>query len=109
MPHTDIYLREIEYAGNIFKAVSHEIRLEIIRLINDNNEINVNKIYSSLNIKQPITSQHLRTLRMADVVNARRDGKKVYYSLNVSMWNKINRAAELFADGHEPSRYKKKP
>jgi DNA-binding transcriptional ArsR family regulator len=64
------------------KALAHPLRLQIISFIDKNGETNVNKIYRSLKLEQSITSQHLKILRAADVVETRREGKKIFYSLN---------------------------
>ena len=36
----------------------------------------------NLGLEQSITSQHLRILRLADLVRTRRDGKQIFYTLN---------------------------
>ena len=64
------------------KALSHPLRLSIIAFIDKHGEINVNKIYRSLKLEQSITSQHLKMLRMAELVKYRRDGKKIFYSVH---------------------------
>jgi ArsR family transcriptional regulator len=42
----------------------------------------VNKIYNTLKLEQSITSQHLRILRDAGLVNTTRDGKYIHYTVN---------------------------
>jgi len=42
----------------------------------------VNKIYNTLKLEQSITSQHLRILRSADIVQTKREGKFIHYSIN---------------------------
>ena len=64
------------------RAVSHPIRLSLLAYIDKNKVINVNKIYRKLKLEQSITSQHLRILRIADLVTTKRDGKFIYYSVN---------------------------
>ena len=39
------------------------LRMKILEFIDQNEEINVNKIYNTLGLEQSITSQHLRILR----------------------------------------------
>jgi ArsR family transcriptional regulator len=72
----------LDKASELLRAVSHQLRLSIIRLLDQKGEINVNQIYTSLRLEQSITSQHLKVLRTSEVVITRRDGKMVYYSLN---------------------------
>ena len=67
---------------NRIRALAHPLRLSIIAFIDKHGEINVNKIYRSLRLEQSITSQHLKILRLANLVKFRREGKKIFYSVN---------------------------
>lgn len=64
------------------RALSHPLRLQLIEFISKKNEVNVNVIYHTLKLEQSVTSQHLKILRDAALVKTRRDGKKIFYSLN---------------------------
>jgi ArsR family transcriptional regulator len=74
--------KKLDRAAEILRALAHPIRLKIIGFIDKNKSINVNKIYGSLKLEQSITSQHLRILRAADVVETNRNGKYIIYSVN---------------------------
>ena len=86
---------KIEKAASVFKAVSHPLRMKIIKLINEKGEVNVNVIYNTLKIEQSITSQHLKMLRLVDIVLTRREGKKIFYSLNTQAFDRINKAVDI--------------
>lgn len=73
---------KISESTEILRALAHPLRLKILEFIDQNEEINVNKIYNTLNLEQSITSQHLKILRLAKLVDANRDGKYIYYSIN---------------------------
>ncbi len=66
----------------ILRAVNHDLRKKIIQLLTDNESMNVTTIYVKLRIEQSVASQHLRTLRDAGVVDTKRNGKFIYYTLN---------------------------
>ena len=70
-------LDEIERA---FLAFSDKTRIRLIYLMS-NGEVSVNYLCESLEISQPKVSRHLAYLRTMGVVNTRRDGKWIYYSL----------------------------
>ncbi len=72
----------LRVASDLMRALAHPLRLRILEFIDKNNEVNVNKIYRSLKIEQSITSQHLRILRLAGVVDVVKDGKFMHYSIN---------------------------
>ena len=78
------------------RALAHPLRLKIIEFIDKHENINVNKIYKTLKLEQSITSQHLKILRLADVVFAKRDGKLVHYSLNYPILQNAQRAVNNF-------------
>ncbi len=73
---------QLSSAAELLRALAHPLRLKIIGFIDKNDSIHVNKIYNSLKLEQSITSQHLRILRIADVVRTQREGKFIFYSLN---------------------------
>jgi len=77
-------------ASEILRALSHPLRLKILQFIDQNDAINVNKIYNTLKLEQSITSQHLRILRINNLVLTKRDGKYIHYSVN---YDSISNAA----------------
>ena len=71
----------IDRASAIARALAHPLRMKILKFIDKNKVINVNKIYNTLKLEQSITSQHLKILRDAGLVNTERDGKFIFYSI----------------------------
>lgn len=67
-------------ASEFLKALSHESRLLLLCLLVER-ERSVSELESILNLRQPTISQQLARLRLDGIVNARRDGKAIYYSL----------------------------
>ena len=80
---------KLEQASEIMRALTHDLRLKIISFIDKNKVINVNKIYNTLGLEQSITSQHLRILRLANIVIHERNGKQINYSINYDYINSI--------------------
>lgn len=87
---------KLQVSSELMRALAHPLRLKIIEFIDKNEHINVNKIYKNLQLEQSITSQHLKILRLADVVNARREGKLVHYTLNYPILSNAQRAVNNF-------------
>ena len=87
---------KLNYSCDLMRALAHPLRLRILEYIDEEGETNVNKIYRSLNIEQSITSQHLRVLRLADVVQCERDGKMVLYKIKYDVVTKAERAISNF-------------
>jgi len=65
---------------DIFKALAHSRRLEIIHLLRDQ-ELSVSEIYQMLDLPQANVSQHLQVLRDSGIVSANKIGKQVSYRI----------------------------
>lgn len=66
----------------IFYALSDDIRLEIVRIVMLKKEVCVCSFMSYFNMSQPRISFHLRILKNASILKARKESKWTYYSLN---------------------------
>ena len=73
---------KLQVSSEILRALAHPLRMKILEFIDQNDTINVNKIYNTLKLEQSITSQHLRILRLAGIVLTQRDGKFIHYSID---------------------------
>lgn len=66
--------------ANLLKTLSHQARLMIVcTLVED--EFSVGELEEKLDIHQPHLSQHLTVLRSSGIVETRREGKQIFYSL----------------------------
>ncbi len=68
---------------NIFKALSDETRLRILKLL-EGGELCVCDIVAAINTVQPKISFHLGVLKEAGLIKDRRQGKWIHYSLDNS-------------------------
>ncbi len=66
---------------SVFKALSDETRLRIIKLL-EQGELCVCDITAALDMVQPKVSFHLSTLKEAGLIRDRKQGKWIHYSLN---------------------------
>ena len=76
----DQLLANARQASEFLKALSHEARLVILCLLAEG-EKSVTEIEEILDLRQPAVSQQLARLRADNLVETRRDGKNIYYSL----------------------------
>ncbi len=81
-PELDIdeLMRNAQAASDFLKALSHEARLVILCLLTEG-EKSVTEIEQLLQLRQPAVSQQLARLRADVLVETRREGKNIYYSL----------------------------
>jgi DNA-binding transcriptional ArsR family regulator len=86
-----INLNEVKKAQMLLRALNHKLRQRILDIIEKDKKIIVTQIHTKLEIEQSVASQHLAILRIADIVNANRDGKFIYYSINYSKIKEIEK------------------
>jgi len=94
----NINTEKLEVASEIMRALAHPLRLKILHFIDEQGEVTVNQIYHSLNLEQSITSQHLRILRLANLVLTSRKGKFIHYSVNYGGVENTNRTVRAFLE-----------
>lgn len=73
-------MRQARAASDLLKALSHETRLVILCLLAEG-EKSVSELEEILSMPQATVSQQLARLRFDRLVNARRDGRTIHYSL----------------------------
>lgn len=71
---------QAEAAANLLKALSHEGRLMILCHLSSG-EKSVTELEDLLQARQAAVSQQLARLRQDGLVNTRREGKAIYYSI----------------------------
>jgi ArsR family transcriptional regulator, arsenate/arsenite/antimonite-responsive transcriptional repressor len=66
---------------NIFKALSDETRLRVLKLL-EHGELCVCDVVAALDMVQPKVSFHLRILKEAGLLKGRKDGKWIHYRID---------------------------
>jgi ArsR family transcriptional regulator len=88
----------------VFKALSSESRLKIVRLLKEHPQC-VNVIAKRLGMTQSAVSQHLRILKEAGLVRGLKRGNWMHYEMPVESLDKFGRAlAEVFGVGTKPNK-----
>ncbi|ACE93071.1 MULTISPECIES: ArsR/SmtB family transcription factor [Rhizobium] len=83
-------------ASGLLKALAHQSRLLILCIL-ANEERTVGEIENILGIQQAMVSQQLARLRLEGLVNTRRQGRLVYYSIgNLSVPAFLESLFDLF-------------
>ena len=68
-------------ATSLLKALGHEGRLMILCYL-ASGEKSVTELEELLSLRQPAVSQQLARLRADNLIEARRDGKAIYYTIS---------------------------
>jgi DNA-binding transcriptional ArsR family regulator len=71
----------IQYASEVFKALSDESRLRILHLLLQNGAMSVGDLELILDFTQTKTSRHLQYLRKASLLELRRTDQWILYSI----------------------------
>jgi DNA-binding transcriptional ArsR family regulator len=74
-------IEKLEMAASKLRAIAHPMRIAIVDLLTANSKMTVTEIYEHLNIEQASASHHLNILKNKGLLDSKRDGKMIYYSL----------------------------
>jgi DNA-binding transcriptional ArsR family regulator len=69
------------HVAELFRAFSDTSRVRILSVLTEC-ELNVNVLAELVGISESATSHHLRSLRQMGLVQARRNGKEVFYHVD---------------------------
>ena len=78
----------------VFKLLSDETRLRVLMHLIREGELHVTALCDKLGQSQPAVSHHLALLRVAGLIEARRDGKHNFYSVRTKHFHRL--MAEIF-------------
>ena len=93
-PPVKVDFLNLKKAAIILRSMNHKLRQQIIKLIDENDRLTVTEIYIRLRLEQSVASQHLAILRRAGMVKTIREGKFIYYELNVSRIRHLMRCVD---------------
>lgn len=85
---TKVDLPDVKEFTRVLRLMSNPTRMQLLILLS-RQECGLNDLCEALDIPHPSASHHLSLMKMSGLVIDRRDGKKVYYSLNREMWDEI--------------------
>lgn len=85
---------ELRKAVLVLRAINHKLRQKIIDLLEEHGSMTVTEIYVKLRVEQSVASQHLAILRRAGALVTEREGKYIYYSVDVERINQISKLVE---------------
>lgn len=78
---TEEHKRIIKDRASLIKAMAHPVRLCVLDKLINEGEKNVTEIVDCMDVTQSNLSQHLSKLRDLGIVEARKEGNLIYYSV----------------------------
>lgn len=91
-------LLSVKKAALVLRALNHKLRQQILKFIDEQGKMTVTELYVKLRLEQSVASQHLAILRKAGFVKTKRDGKFIYYSVNVNRMQELNKFVDDLLD-----------
>ncbi len=87
------------FKAELFKALAHPTRIRILELLREG-EKSVGVLQDALSVDGSVVSQQLSVLRMKNLVDTRRQGTTIYYSLRDSQVNELLDIARHIFEAH---------
>ena len=81
-------IMETEKTALLFKALGDENRLRILKLVSQGEDLCACRILDELDITQPTLSHHMKILKDAGLISARKQGRWMHYSISENAINK---------------------
>ena len=85
----------------IFKALGDDLRLALVLLIRDRDQLCVCELTEAFDVSQPKISRHLASLRDAGLLDTERRGQWVYYSLDPQLPDWVAKVLEETANSNK--------
>lgn len=98
----------VERVTRYNKAISEPQRMKMIKILGSNpeNSVSVSDVAAILGISQPAATKHLKILYDADIIERKRIGTSVYYSLNIKTIEDYHKLMDYaFAKAFTPCPY----
>ncbi len=72
----------LTHKANILKGLAHPVRIAIAEMLEDR-ELCASDIAEHFSLDRTSVSKHLSLMTRLDILNVRRDGQNIYYSLKM--------------------------
>jgi DNA-binding transcriptional ArsR family regulator len=81
MEVAELSVAKLDKMAGRLRAIAHPMRIAILELLSQGEELSVTEIYSRLDLEQAAASHHLNIMKNKGILKSKREGKKIYYSL----------------------------
>ncbi len=89
-----VITQELKMKAEVIKVLGHPERLAILMLLSDGERC-VKELKEELGISQPKVSQHVGIMKELGILNFRKEGTKVLYSIGD---NRIRKFLDIFVN-----------
>jgi DNA-binding transcriptional ArsR family regulator len=99
LPHETGGNRDIRRLRTLYRALGDETRLRVIGLLAELGPMPVNALSAQVGLSQPLISWHLRILRLAGVIDTRRQGREVICRLRTAAFEELHESEARLVGG----------
>ncbi|MEO8582160.1 MAG: metalloregulator ArsR/SmtB family transcription factor [Flavitalea sp.] len=83
---TALFTKQQNYLASMAKAIGHPARIAILQHLLKKNACICGDLVDELGLAQATTSQHLKELKNAGIIQGNIDGAAVCYCINPKIW-----------------------
>lgn len=87
---TALFTEEQNQMANMAKAIAHPARIAILQYLIRKNACICGDLVEELGLAQATTSQHLKELKNAGIIQGNIEGASVCYCINPTVWNQYH-------------------
>jgi DNA-binding transcriptional ArsR family regulator len=91
--------RDLRRLRTLYRALGDETRLRVIALLAELGPSPVAELTTRVGLSQPLISWHLRILRVAGLIETRRQGRTVICSLRLAAFEELRQAEARLIGG----------
>ena len=84
---TDLFTKQQNQMALMAKAIAHPARIAILQYLAKQNACVCGDIVDELGLAQATTSQHLKELKQAGIIQGTIEGVRTCYCINPMVWN----------------------
>ncbi|MFX1705671.1 metalloregulator ArsR/SmtB family transcription factor [Chitinophaga sp. CC14] len=93
---SDLFTKQQNDIANMAKALAHPARIAILQYLVKKNACVCGDLVDELGLAQATTSQHLKELKTAGLIQGTIEGASVCYCINPKTWNQYHKILGAF-------------
>ena len=93
---SDLFTKQQNELANMAKAIGHPARIAILQHLVKKNACVCGDLVEELGLAQATTSQHLKELKTAGIIQGNIEGVSVCYCINPKVWKQYKDLFNLF-------------
>ena len=91
-----LFTKQQNALANMAKAIAHPARIAILQQLVKKNACVCGDLVEEIGLAQATTSQHLKELKKAGIIQGTIEGASVCYCINPKVWNQYRHLFESF-------------